>query len=123
VFAAEAAAELDLPAAGGCCRRGSFDHLVGASEEKGGYLYSGLASGSHVNDQLVFRGLLDRQLGRVGCYAIGPHFSFRVRCPSRSAGRSILKVGRGRKIERLRREHERSGRLVGECYAIGFEAL
>jgi hypothetical protein len=47
-----------------CCER-SFDHLVGASEQPERDCQGERSSGLEVDDQLDFRGLLHRQVGRL----------------------------------------------------------
>src|SRR5262245_48245816 len=47
---------------------GSFDHLVGAGEERRWHSNAKCLGGFHIDDQLETSRLLDRQIGRLGAF-------------------------------------------------------
>src|SRR5262249_17248777 len=98
----------------------SFDHLVGAGEERRRNFEAKRPSGVEVDDQLYLGGLLDRQVGRLLAFENPPSvdagLTIRVRDPAPVAHQA---AGRGEFAKLVDRGHRMAERECGELAGSG----
>src|SRR4029077_791670 len=101
------------------CAKGSFDHLVGAAEQRNRDRDAERLSGLEIEDQLDFRRLLDRQIGRFLALedAAGIDAGQTI-CVANAGSVSYQTAGRRERAKLVDRRHRVTERQLGELWAL-----